>query len=269
MVDAEAIIWHDLPVIDTTCRPPMPLDSAHLVAIAATFVAAFVRGFTGFGSALIFMPLASAAFSPQLAAPVLLITDFILGIPLVVAAFREVRWRTVLPAAIAAILTTPLGAHALAHGDPLILRWAISAIVLALLILLMSGWRYPGEPQPLPSLGVGAAAGFLGGIGQVSGPPVVAYWIGGPDKTTVIRANLFCFFAVISLSSFAAYLWNGLYSSEVIDLFLLLAPVYAIALGIGALVFRRTAGAAYRPFAYAVIALAVLTSMPVFDGLLG
>ncbi|MCB1488804.1 MAG: sulfite exporter TauE/SafE family protein [Bauldia sp.] len=246
----------------------MSFDTAHLVAFAAAIVAGFVRGFTGFGSALIFMPLASAAFSPQLAAPVLLVTDFVMGIPLVVSALREVRWRTVLPAAIGAIITTPLGAHALAHGDPLILRWAISAIVLALLLLLVSGWRYHGEPRPVPSLGVGATAGFLGGFGQVSGPPVVAYWISGPDPTAIIRANLLCFFAVISLSSLAAYVWNGLYTGEVVDLFLVLAPGYAIALLIGAKVFRRTAGAAYRPFVYVVIAIAALTSMPLFDGVL-
>lgn len=244
----------------------MLLDIAHLVALAAAFVAGFGRGFTGFGSALIFMPVAGAAFSPQLAAPVLLVTDFVLGLPLVISALRQVHWPTVLPAAIGALITAPLGAYVLAQGDPLAIRWAITAIVFALLILLMSGWRYAGEPRPLPSLGVGGTAGFLGGFGQVSGPPVVAYWISGPNPPSVIRANLLCFFAVISLSSFAAYFWNGLFTRDVADLFILLGPVYAIGLLVGARIFRRTKGAAYRPVAYAIIALAAVTSAPLFDG---
>src|SRR5262249_51906986 len=43
-------------------------------AISA-FGAALVRGFSGFGSALIFVPLASTAIGPQAAAPLLLIID--------------------------------------------------------------------------------------------------------------------------------------------------------------------------------------------------
>lgn len=243
----------------------MTFDAVHFVALAAALVAGFVRGFTGFGSALVFMPVASAAFSPQLAAPVLLVTDFVLGLPLIVSVLRHVRWRTVLPIAAAALVTSPIGAYALARGDPLVLRWFISAIVFALLLLLVSGWRYRGEPRPLPSLGVGAVAGLLGGIGQVSGPPVVVYWISGPDTATVIRANLICFFAAISIASFAAYFWNGLFTADVGNLVLVVAPAYALALFVGARLFRRSDGNGYRPFAYAVIALAAVTTMPVFD----
>jgi hypothetical protein len=243
----------------------MTFDTAHFVALAAALVAGFVRGFTGFGSALVFMPVASAAFSPQLAAPVLLVTDFVLGLPLIVSVLRLVRWRTVLPAAAAALVTSPIGAYALAKGDPLVLRWFISAIVVALLLLLASGWRYRGKPRPLASLGVGASAGFLGGIGQVSGPPVVAYWISGPDPAVIIRANLICFFAVISIASFAAYFWNGLFTADVGILVVVVAPAYALALFVGARLFHRTSGGGYRLVAYVVIALAAVTTIPIFD----
>ena len=46
----------------------------------------------------------------------------------------------------------------------------------------------------------------------------------------------------------------------------LVTPVYALALFLGARFFRISKGAAYRPLAYAIIALAAVTSMPVFDG---
>ena len=78
----------------------------------------------------------------------------------------------------------------------------------------MSGWRYRGDPAPLASIGVGGVAGLFGGIGQVSGPPVIAFWMSGPDSIITIRANMFCFFGILGLSSFAAYFWYGLYSAE-------------------------------------------------------
>ena len=47
-----------------------------------------------------------------------------------------------------------------------------------------------------------------------------------------------------------------------------MAPAYGLALYAGARIFGRTAGAGYRPLAYAAIALAAITSLPLFDGLL-
>ncbi|MBN8974544.1 MAG: hypothetical protein J0H51_21340, partial [Rhizobiales bacterium] len=57
------------------------LDGFSFTAIAVLTVTAFVaglaRGFSGFGSALIFMPLASAAIGAQIASPLLLIIEMI------------------------------------------------------------------------------------------------------------------------------------------------------------------------------------------------
>ena len=45
------------------------------VLAAAAFIAGLARGFSGFGAALIFMPLASVVVTPQVAAPLLLVVD--------------------------------------------------------------------------------------------------------------------------------------------------------------------------------------------------
>jgi uncharacterized membrane protein YfcA len=227
-----------------------------------------VRGFTGFGAALIFMPLASTVLDPKLAAAALLVVDDVLTLPMAFAALRFCHWRTVLPAAIAAMATAPVGAWVLAHGDAITLRWTISAIVLAMLALILSGIRYHGNPRTEASAAVGAVAGLLGGVSQVSGPPVIAFWMSGPLPLAIVRANLLVFFALASFSSFAAYLWHGFFTADALWLMLLVTPAFAVALFAGARLFRISQGAAYRPVAYAVIALAAVTSMPVFDGVL-
>jgi hypothetical protein len=58
-----------------------------LLAISA-FVAALARGFSGFGSALIFVPLASTAIGPRAAAPLLLIIDGVAAARLIPGAWR-------------------------------------------------------------------------------------------------------------------------------------------------------------------------------------
>ena len=63
---------------------PSGLDlNAALVICAIAFVSGTARGFSGFGSALIFMPLASSIAAPRLVAALLLVIDFVAAAPLV------------------------------------------------------------------------------------------------------------------------------------------------------------------------------------------
>lgn len=243
----------------------MEFSSALLVALAAAIIGGFIRGFAGFGGALIFMPVASAVFGPRLAAPVFLVMDYLLTLPMVVRSFPTCRWPTVLPAAIAGMATAPIGAWILGNFDPVTVRWILCLLVMALLALIASGLRFHGEPHALASVGVGGVAGIFGGIGQVSGPPVAAFWMSGPYPVPVIRANLICFFGLLSLSSFAAYFWNGFFTTESMTLALLIGPAYAVSLFFGGRFFGKTAGANYRVVVYALIAFAALSSMPAFD----
>lgn len=239
-----------------------------MVTVSAAVVAALMRGFTGFGAALIFVPVASAAYGPTVAAPTLLLVDFILTLPFVFGATRRCRWPTVLPAVLAAMAVSPLGAWALAVGDRTLLRWAISVAILLLVALMASGWRYRSEPAVAVSAGVGAVAGFLSGFAQISGPPVIALWVSGPLPAATVRANMFVFFTLITVASFTAYLVNGLFTGEVIQLVVAVAPAYALALYGGSHIFGRTAGAGYRSLAYGAVALTAVISLPLFDGLL-
>jgi uncharacterized membrane protein YfcA len=243
----------------------MELSSTLLVALAAAIIGGFIRGFSGFGGALIFMPVASAVFGPRLAAPLFLAMDYLLTLPMVVRSFPVCRWPTVLPAAIAGMVTAPIGAWILATGDPVTVRWILCFLVIAMLALIASGLRFHGEPHALASIGVGGISGIFGGIGQVSGPPAAAFWMSGPYPVAVIRANLIAFFGLLSLSSFAAYFWNGLFSRESLMLGIILGPAYAVSLFFGGRFFGRTAGANYRVVIYALIAFAALSSMPLFD----
>jgi len=88
-----------------------------LLAISA-FAAAAARGFSGFGSALIFVPLASTAIGPQAAAPLLLIIDGVAAAGLIPNAWRHADKRDVGIMSIGALAGTPLGAWALTKSDP-------------------------------------------------------------------------------------------------------------------------------------------------------
>ncbi|MDN3720783.1 sulfite exporter TauE/SafE family protein [Roseibium salinum] len=156
--------------------------------------------------------MAASVMLPSTAAAAFLFIDGIVAMPLVFRALRQCDWPTVLPAVIGAVLFVHFGAWLLANADVLVLRWSIFAIVTGLLLLLISGWRYENKPTRPISFGVGAVAGVLGGISQVSGPPVVVFWLASAREPAIVRANLIVFFALASIGTFIAYILNGFFS---------------------------------------------------------
>lgn len=236
-------------------------------AIAIAAVSGLVRGFTGFGSALIYMPLISVVYDPRLAAPTLLMIDFICSLPFAIKAMPHCNWREVTPVSIAGALALPVGVVALVLVDPLILRWVISVLVLAALVTLIVGWRYKGRPTLAASLGVGAVAGLGGGAVQIGAPPLLIFWLGGNNNATTVRANIMVYFIVQGVLSCVLYIYTGLFTAETIVLSLLMGIPFAAALAAGAFWFHGSSDLLYRRVSYVIIALAALISLPLFDAL--
>src|SRR5260370_29583619 len=139
----------------------LPSDISLNIAIAIcaiAFVSGTARGFSGFGSALIFMPLASSMATPRLVAALLLVIDFVAAAPLVPNAWKHADRRATAVMVSGALVGVPIGTWFLSRLDPVTTRWIISAFVFALLMLLLSGWRYRGNNYPAISVGIGGCA---------------------------------------------------------------------------------------------------------------
>jgi uncharacterized membrane protein YfcA len=239
------------------------LTTLVLTALVAA-IAGLARGFSGFGGALIFMPAASALVSPAVAAPVLLLADGILTLGFLPRAWVLARRRDVALMAAGALIGVPLGAFILTHADPLPLRWAIAGIATFMLLLLISGWRYHGTPRPVVTAAVGAIAGVFGGLAQMTGPPVVAYWLSGTEKHGTMRASIILFFGATTIFTFVSYSAAGLITAQSLWLALLVAPAYALGLVIGSRIFRLASPEIFRRLCFMLIAMSVVTSLPLW-----
>jgi hypothetical protein len=174
--------------------PPDVSGRAAIALCLIAFVSGLARGFSGFGSALIFMPLASSIAAPRLVAALLLIIDFVGAAPLLPNAWREADRKATAIIVLGALIGVPIGTYLLTELDSVTTRWIISVFVAALLALLLSGWRYRGKDHVTLSMGIGALSGFCSGLAQTGGPPIVGYWLGRPVASAVARANILLFF---------------------------------------------------------------------------
>jgi uncharacterized membrane protein YfcA len=249
----------------------LPADVSINVAIAIcaiAFVSGTARGFSGFGSALIFMPLASSIAAPRLVAALLLIIDFIGSAPLIPNAWKQADRRATAIMAAGALVGVPVGTWLLTRLEPVTTRWIISTFVFALLLLLLSGWRYRGKDHAAISIGVGGLSGFCSGLAQTGGPPIVGYWLGRPIASVIQRANIVLFFAASDFFSLVSYALSGLITADAIKFSLVAGPVYGVGVWFGALLFGRASENLFRAICYALIAAAVLIGLPALDGVL-
>jgi uncharacterized membrane protein YfcA len=242
--------------------------NAAIAICAIAFVSGTARGFSGFGSALIFMPLASSMAAPRLVAALLLIIDFVAALPLAPNAWKHADRKATAVMVSGALIGVPVGTWFLSRLDPVTTRWIISGFVVALLLLLLSGWRYRGRDHAALAVGIGGLSGFCSGLAQTGGPPLVGYWLGRPIAPAIARANILLFFAASDFFSVVSYALTGLITADAIRFSLLVGPVYAIGVLIGASLFGRASETLFRGICYALIAAAVIIGLPALDGVL-
>src|SRR6476659_9970797 len=92
----------------------IPTDIILNIAIAIcaiAFVSGTARGFSGFGSALIFMPLASSVAGPRLVAALLLIIDFVAAAPLIPKAWKQADRKATAVMVFGALVGVPVGTY--------------------------------------------------------------------------------------------------------------------------------------------------------------
>jgi uncharacterized membrane protein YfcA len=242
--------------------------NAAIAICAIAFVSGTARGFSGFGSALIFMPLASSMAAPRLVAALLLLIDFVAAAPLIPNAWKQADRNATAIMVFGALIGVPIGTWFLSRLEPVTTRWIISGFVFALLLLLLSGWRYRGKDHTAISVGIGGLSGFCSGLAQTGGPPIVGYWLGRPIASSIARANIVLFFGASDFFSLVSYALTGLITADSIKFSFVVGPVYAVGVWFGASLFGRASETLFRSICYALIAMAVIIGLPALDGVL-
>jgi uncharacterized membrane protein YfcA len=242
--------------------------NAAIAICAVAFVSGTARGFSGFGAALIFMPLASSIADPRLVAALLLIIDFVAAAPLLPGAWEKADRKATATMVAGAMIGVPIGTYFLSRLEPVTTRWIIAVFVFALLMLLLSGWRYRGKDHAAVSVGIGGLSGFCSGLAQTGGPPIVGYWLGRPIPSVIARANIVLFFGASAFFSAISYAAAELITMDAIKFALVVGPVYGIGVWFGASLFGKASETVFRAICYALIAAAVIFGLPALDGVL-
>jgi uncharacterized membrane protein YfcA len=231
----------------------------------AVLIAGIVRGFTGFGSALVYLPVA-AIFLPPAWVIVTMVSFSMFGpLPLLPRALREANKAEVLRLAVAGMVGIPIGVYLLTKLDPVAFRWIISGVSAVTLGVLVTGWRHSGQVTPKFSVIAGFVSGLMGGFVGLAGPPIILLYLSGRKAISEIRAVILLYLFTTDIVVMTTFLLRDLVTMEAFLVGVLLVPSYMLGGLLGQRLFSPKREALFRALAYGIILLAALVGLPVFS----
>lgn len=228
-------------------------------------LAGIVRGFAGFGTAMIYLPFAGQVLSPFAALTTLIVKDLTAPLMHVPSAVRDGQPGVLFWLIAGAVCSVPIGVWVLSQVAADVFRWGVSLVTLTMLVALISGLRYRGAITPGIGLSAGAAGGFLAGSVGLPGPPVILLYMSSTLPVSVIRATLTLYLILADVLLLAVFEWNGVLVRSALLLGAAMILPYLLGNWLGAALFRPEHEALYRRVAYAIIAGSALLGLPIWD----
>ena len=165
-----------------------------LIIVITAFVAAFVQGVSGFGFALVAMPILSGLSSIQTAAPLVALTTLTNNLLLCLYYRQSFDRNVVKNLLLGSVLGIPIGFLALSY-----LPTALMLVILGTLIVSYSLYSLVSPVVPtlksrLWAYGAGFLSGILLGGFNLPGPPIILYGSSQRWSQERFKGNLSSFF---------------------------------------------------------------------------
>lgn len=235
-----------------------------LLALASGFIflAAIVRGYSGFGFSLLAITALSLILPPAKVIPAIFLLEVAASLHLLPSIWKDVHWGSLSFLMLGALIGTPVGVHALANVPQAQMTLALACFVLAATVLLWRGFSLTTMPSKPATLAVGTATGLANGAFGMGGPPVVLFYFASPAGHAAGRASLIAYFLFTDLVGLGFLSREGLVTVDAGLLALVFLPALVAGIWLGARSFKSADPARFRRIVLVILAgLAVLTAV--------
>ena len=222
-------------------------------ALAAALGSAFVRGLTGFGMAILLVPVLALALPPVEAVVLTNALSLMIGATEIRTLVRDAE-RTAWVIGAAVVVTTPLGLYALSLTGKDVARLVIALIALSAFVAILLPRRGEGVPGKLVTGSVGVLSGLMTGYAGMPGPPVVPYYAGRTLPRPTIKASMQLIFTIAASAGLASATWLGILRWELLAFALAMLPMIIAGNRLGARVSGRVSDPVWRGFVGLVLA---------------
>ena len=192
------------------------MDNQFVIIALILFTAAFIQGFSGFGFAIVSIPLLVFLIGVKAAIPLAALLGLVINIYLIIKLHQHINISELKNVLIGAVIGIPFGVYFLANTDAGAIETFLGVLILAFAIVSLIGKFQPKSINPNWGYGFGLVAGVLGGAFNTNGPPVLIYfYLSGFDKFKQ-KASITGFFLVNSVMIVIWHAVSGLTNSAIL-----------------------------------------------------
>ncbi len=238
------------------------LSPADLVfAAIMTFAAAAIRGLTGFGMAIVLVPLLGMVMRPDQAVVLAILLQLLIGPVGLWAILADADRKSAVTIAVMAMLATPVGAWLLMHTAPDLARVIIAFIAIGAFLLLIATHKAVAQPGRAVTLGAGVASGILTGFAAMPGPPVVPYYLREAFTPHQARASMMLVFFATAIAGTISCVLLGLAKLPLALLSIALFLPMALGNHLGGLAFGRVSPPLWRTLVGMLLGIAGISAL--------
>ena len=232
-----------------------------LYAFFAIGVAAYIRGYSGFGFSALTVTSLALILAPSEVVPTAYMLEVAASIHMLPLVWRSIDWKILRWLVIGAVMGTPFGIIFLEEVPQETMRLVISGIVLTASLLLWKNIRMRSSANWYSILAVGFFSGVINGAAAIGGLPVVLFFLSISLGSALSRASMVAYLFIIDL--YAVFLPGSqqLISTELLGRTVIFLIPLLVGIYIGHRSFVKTTPESFRKFALSlliVLSLAVI-----------
>ena len=242
----------------------LPIEVSFLGLIGCSVAIAlggFLRGFLGFGAALLMVPILSNILTPAVGLVIMYLVEVPTVLYLMPPALKTGKVKVVLPMVLALLFTIPIGFYFVVSLDPEIIRIVISVMVILMVALLASGWKPKGVINIWTMIMGGGFSGLVNGAAGVGGPPFVTVLMARNDDAEVTRSNIIITMGCMSLLTTLTQFVYGMMTFNLLIVSAFAFPIYIGFTWLGAKYFNQSGISYFRKAALLMLILIALITI--------
>ena len=217
------------------------------------FIGSTVLSTVGFGIGMTTIPVLLFVFDPQTVIVVVNSVSLLLFTLIVYQNRAELPRRRVIPWAAAGLAGVPVGVILLRDADSALLKIAISAVIIALTLVVSSNVRAPIPRGAVAGLVVAFVVSVMLNALGIGGPVIALYALAQGWSRNAVRGALSLYFLVVEAAGVVGYGFAGLLTAERLWLILIVIAPVLLGFWVATLLVRRMNDEMFRRAAVAVI----------------
>lgn len=237
------------------------LDGSFYTMLVIVFIAGLIRGFTGFGSALLTVPALAVLYGPTQAVVIEVLIEIPVALGFLPLAIRHAERKTVMPILFMFMLFVPLGTLLLTVVNADYVRIFMSVFVLCSLVLIVKQKKIASMFSNKIILLVGAISGSTQGLTGMAGPLFATALLARGETAQKTRANITALAGGIIALSVISLIAFGLITTETLFYSVLASPSFLLGCWSGAVGFHRLSHLNLRAVIIGFLAISAMTTL--------